>query len=165
MDVDVVECGNECVDDEDHPQVALGVGLPFLSSIEESEHEDEQHREHETGQMERVISQWGWKENVAQQDCHSHTQRRPVVELLCGDAQVEEIHPHHHQTGDVEHVEYQFGPGFRQSEVKDPVDHDAHREYGGNGGDTDVEDFSFLAESCFHIIVLCNRCSVCKDNK
>ena len=40
-DVDIVEQGDEAVDDEDHPEVALGVGLPFLTRVEKGEHEEE----------------------------------------------------------------------------------------------------------------------------
>ena len=101
-DVDIVEQGDEAVDDEDHPEVALGVGLPFLTRIEEGEHEDEDDGKRGASQMEGVIHQRRRKEDVAQQDRDAHTHRRPVVELLRGDAYIEEIHPHHHQTGDVE---------------------------------------------------------------
>jgi hypothetical protein len=34
--------------------------------------------------------------------------------------------------------------------VKDAKEHDAHREQRGNGGNTDVEYFSSLAESSLH---------------
>ena len=65
IDGDVVEYGNERIDDENHPEVAFGVALPFLACIEEGERAEQQHREGKTQQMECVESQ-GWrKENIA----------------------------------------------------------------------------------------------------
>lgn len=72
-DVDIVEQGDEAVDDEDHPEVALGVGLPFLTCIEKGEHEEEQDGERGASQMEGVIHQRRRKEDVAQQDRDTHT--------------------------------------------------------------------------------------------
>ena len=146
-DVDIVEEGDEAVDDKDHPEVALGVGLPFLTRVEKGEHEDEDDGERGASQMEGVISQRRRKEDVAQQNRYSHAHRRPVVELLRGDAQVEEVHPHHHQTGDVEQIKNKLWPGVAQAEVEYAIEHDAHRQNGSHGGNADVEHFCILAES------------------
>ena len=42
--VDVIEYGNEHVDDENQIQVPLGVALPVFAGIEKSEHEKQQNR-------------------------------------------------------------------------------------------------------------------------
>lgn len=47
-DVDIVEQGDEAIDDEDHPEVALGVALPILTRVEKGEHEDEHYGERGT---------------------------------------------------------------------------------------------------------------------
>ena len=52
VDVVVIECGNEHIDDADDPQVALGVALPVLASIEIGERTEQKYREDETHQME-----------------------------------------------------------------------------------------------------------------
>ena len=36
----VIECGNDYIDDTNHPEVALGVRLPILAGIEECKHEE-----------------------------------------------------------------------------------------------------------------------------
>ena len=70
----------------------------------------QQHRQHQARQVERVEHQGRREEDVAQQHRHTHRYGTPVVELLRGDAVFEEVHSYHHQTCYVEHVEYQLGP-------------------------------------------------------
>ena len=55
VDVDVIEGGDDHVDDADGPQVALGVALPVLAGVEEGEHAEQQHRQREAGQMQGVV--------------------------------------------------------------------------------------------------------------
>ena len=50
----MVERGYESIDDEDEPQVALGVALPVLSRIEIGEHAEQQHRQGEADQMQGI---------------------------------------------------------------------------------------------------------------
>ena len=95
-DVYVVKYRKNHIYDTNHPQVALRVCFPILARIEEDEHEYQYYRERDTSQMERVINQWGWKENVAQQYGDAHTHGAPVVELICGDTHLEEIHRNHY---------------------------------------------------------------------
>ena len=103
--------------------------------------------------MERIIGQWWRKQNVAQQHRHAHRDGAPVVELLGGDASgVEEVHPDHHQTGDIEQIEHQFGPRFLQSVIKYAIEHHAHREHTSHGGNHDIKNLSILLESCLHFI-------------
>jgi len=150
IDGDIIKCGNEDVYNADDPQVALGVALPVLAGIEEGEHAEQQHRERETRQVKRIESQGRREEDVAQQHRHTHRYGAPVVELLGGDAVVEEIHPDHHQTGDVEQVENQFGPCLGQPEMKHAIEHHDHRQYSRHGSDDDVENLGILFESCLH---------------
>ena len=156
--VQIVERGNEHVDDADGPEIALGVALPVLARIEEGEHTEQQHRQGETCQVEGVVGQRRCEENVAQQHRCAHRDRTPVVELLGGDTgRVEEVHPYHHQTGDIEHIEHQFGPCLAQSEIKYAIEHHTHRQHSCHGGNHDVENLCVFLESCLHklLVFLC----------
>ena len=152
VDVQIVERGNDHVDDADGPQVTLGVALPVLSRIEIGEHAKQQHREGETGQMQSIEGQWRREEDVAQQHGDTRRDGAPVVEPF-GVEPVEEVHPDHHQTGDVKEVEHQLGPRLAQSEVKHAIEHHAHREHTSHGSDHDVEDLGTFLESRLHIIM------------
>ena len=147
----MVEHGNDKVDDKDHPEVALGVTLPVLSRVEIGERAEQQYREREAQQVEPVEGQWRREEDIAQQHRDAHQDGAPVVELVGGDeAGVEEVHPDHRQTGQIDDVENQLGPCVAQPELKDAIDHDAHREHASHSGNADVENLSILFESCLH---------------
>ena len=45
----IVQSGNDHVNDKKQPQIALGVTLPVFAGIEESEHEQQYHRERKAG--------------------------------------------------------------------------------------------------------------------
>ena len=55
--------------------------------------------------MERINGQRRRKDNVAQKYRDAQTHRTPVVEALSAEA-VEEVHSHHHQAGDIEHIQH-----------------------------------------------------------
>jgi hypothetical protein len=143
----VIEYGNDHVDDINHPQPELGIGFPFLAGIEKSNHEEQRHREDEAPKVERIKGQLRRKEDVAKQYRDAHTQGTPIVELI-GFESVEEKHPHHHYTSNVEQVEDEFGPSLFQSEMEDAINHGAHREHDGQGSNHDINGFGSLFESC-----------------
>jgi len=149
-DVEMVERGYESIDDEDEPQVALGVALPVLSRIEIGERAEQQHRQGEAGQMQGIGCQGRREEDVAQQHRYAQRDGAPVVELTGGDAVVEEIHPDHRQTGNVERIEYQFRPGLFETEVIDGIKHLGHRECSADSRNHDVEHLGVLLESSIH---------------
>ena len=86
IDVEVIECRNDHIDDADHPQVALGVALPVLTRIEIGEHAEQQHRQRKTQQMERTIGQRRREENIAQQhrDCGAMIFDPDTQDTHCG---------------------------------------------------------------------------------
>ena len=104
--------------------------------------------------MQAEVGQRRGKEDVAQEHGDAHQYGAPVVELLRGDAIVEEVHPYHDQAGHVAGVEHQFGPCLFQPEVAHGIEHDAHRHDGGGGGDADVECLGSFLKSCFHVSVV-----------
>ena len=72
IDINVIEHGDEYIDNTDGPQIALGVALPVLAGIEEGEHAEQKHRESETRQVEGIVGQWRQEEDVAQQHRNAH---------------------------------------------------------------------------------------------
>ena len=57
VEVVVVECGNNHIHQEYHPQITLGISLPFLAGIEECQHEKQPDREEKTNHMQGVNGQ------------------------------------------------------------------------------------------------------------
>ena len=100
--------------------------------------------------MEPVEGQWRREEDVAQQHGDAHQDGTPVVELVGGDVEIEEIHPYHRQTSQIDDVENQLGPCVAQPELKDAIEHHAHGEHSCYGRDADVEYLSIFLESCLH---------------
>lgn len=100
--------------------------------------------------MQGVIGQRRREEDIAQQHRHAHRYGRPVIELVSIDAVVEEIHPDHHQTGDVEHIEYKLGPGITQSKMINGVKHHSYGERATNRSNDYIENLSSFIESYIH---------------
>jgi len=98
------------------------------------------------------------EKDISQKHRDAQTYGTEVVELLRCDGAVKEIHPHHHQAGDVEQVEHQFGPGILQAEMPYAEKHDPYGEDSGHGGDPHIEDFTFFLESDSHVLVYCVIC-------
>lgn len=99
--------------------------------------------------LDPVDGQRGCKEDVAKQYRGTHAHGTPVVELHGGDLVFEEVHAHHHQTGDVEHVEHQLGPCFAQSQARHAIEHRSHGENSGYGGDPTSKIFDFSLNLTF----------------
>ena len=112
----------------------------------------QQNRQDETHEVQAKIGQWRREENIAQQHRDAHRDRTPVVETK-GVETVEEIHPYHDQTGNVEHIEHQFGPGISQSEIQNGVKHNANRQCAAHSGYHNVENLSIFLESCLHTLL------------
>ena len=130
----VVEHRNEQVHNEDHPQVAFGIGFPVFASVEVGEHDDEQHRKGQASQMDGITGNVRSEEDIPQKHRDAHIDGAPVVELLCRNRTIEKVHPHDHDAGDVEQVEHQLGPSILQAEMPHSVEHDAHGDHRGNDG-------------------------------
>jgi hypothetical protein len=99
--------------------------------------------------MKIVRSQRWRKENVAQQHRHTYAHRAPVVEPLGAEA-IEEVHPHHDNTGDVEHVEDNLLTGLIHAIEIYSIKHDTYREHSRHGSQDNIKYICLLFESGFH---------------
>lgn len=66
LEIVVVEHGNKRIEDEDGPEIALGVALPVLASIEVGERAEQEHRQCKAHQVQGVADQGRLIEDVAQ---------------------------------------------------------------------------------------------------
>jgi hypothetical protein len=66
---------------------------------------------------------------------------------------VKEVHPNHHQAGNVEQVEHQLRPCLLQPEVTNAIKHDTYRHHSRHGGNANVENLRILIKPCFHDIL------------
>ncbi len=65
VNVQIVKCGNEHVDNTDYPQVTLSVALPVLTRIEIHKREKQHYREDKTHKVQSIICQRRCEKDVA----------------------------------------------------------------------------------------------------
>ena len=64
---------------------------------------------------------------------------------------VEKVHPYHHQTENVKHIEHEFWPSLSQPEMEHTIEHNTYRQHTGDSSYNDIENLGIAFKSCLHI--------------